>query len=275
MIEQKPGQARLDKPRDHVARITLDNPARKNALSYDMGAELTAICEGLQQEHDVRAVVLTGAGDTFSAGGDVKRMAGLTPGRSPRADVSNWHDDSYTAMARRTILALAELERPVIAAVSGAAYGWGMDIALACDIRIASATARFQSTFVRRGAVSGTGATYLLPRLIGHSRAAELLFTARTVGAEEAERIGLVSSVCEPGELEEAALALAAEIALAAPLSLRLTKRALQSPAGQQGTLRSALTELMYLNQIALASADHSESAQAYLERRPPNFTGE
>jgi enoyl-CoA hydratase/carnithine racemase len=256
-----------------IATVTFDDDATRNALSPELAKQLIFTLGRLDKDPAVRVVVLTGAGSAFSSGGNLRNMAnGASATRDSAKDVDNTWDDSISSLARRTILTVTGTSKPVIAAVNGPAYGWGMDIALACDLRVASVTARFASVYVRRGLVSGVGATYLLPRLIGPGLASELLLTGRVIDADEALRLGLVNRVVDSGQLLSCAAGVAEEIATAAPLAVELTKRAINSRSHTAGTIEDALHELMYMSQICLASADHREAAQAVLEKRPPNY---
>jgi enoyl-CoA hydratase/carnithine racemase len=256
-----------------VALIHLDDPDRRNALSPELAGDLIDACATARDDPAVRCVIVTGRGTAFSAGGDVHRMA---DGRSARpvAELANepFSEASYTLHARRTIKAFLALEKPIIAALNGPAMGWGTDIALASDIRLATPTVKMGESFVRLGAVSGTGAIFLLPRIIGLGRAAELLLTGRTIDGAEAERIGLVNHLVEPEDLLPRAREIAEEVAQAAPIAVQLTKRALYSPSNWAGSIDQALTEVMHYNQICLNSEDHQEAARALLEKRPPEF---
>jgi enoyl-CoA hydratase/carnithine racemase len=255
-----------------VALVTLDDEEHRNALTIPLGQRLLRVCEEISANEDIRAVVVTGRGSAFSAGGDIHRMSRGGSVRTPDQMAAEHLDSSYTSTARATIKAFVRLESPIIVAMNGPALGWGFDIALAGDIRVASRTAQMGESFVRLGAVSGTGGIFLLPRIIGLSRAAELLFTGRTIDADEALRMGAVSYVTDPEEVVPKALELANEVAAAAPIAVRLTKRALSGTANLSGSLDAALTEVMYMNHICLNSEDHREAATAILERRPPDF---
>ena len=205
-----------------VATVTLDRPERHNALNRRGYDELTAVFEHAQQNDDVRCVVVTGNDPSFCAGDDVKElMAGQQTAQAARpVDVR----PEPTGAAVRIL----ECDKPVIAAVNGAAVGWGMELALFADIRVASQKARFGELFVKRGLVSDVGGIWRLPRLVGLSRAAELLFTGDIIDAAEAERIGLVSRVVPHEELLDAALELASRIAANPPLAVRFLKEGLR-----------------------------------------------
>jgi len=248
----------------HVATITLNRPARRNALNFQAYDELEAAFRAASADPEVRAVVVTGADPAFCSGDDVAEiMAG------PKA-VS-------TAPAREiraTPAAMAALEcaKPVIAAVNGAAVGWGMELALFADIRIASEAARFAELFVKRGLPCDVGGFYRLPAIVGPAKAAELLFTGDVIDAAEALRIGLVSEVVAHGELMGRALALANRIAANPPLAVQrlkagLARSAYGDPQEVGAWAMGAIRELM-------RTEDHREGVASFLEKRQPLFRG-
>jgi len=216
---------RLERPRAGVAMVSLHRPRRLNALSATMFAEIVGVCAALREDARVRAVVLTGAGSAFCAGYDLdeaESLAAATPAR-----LLDLQDAACGALH-----AIYSLPAPVVAAVRGPAVGGGFCLALAADVRLAGASARFQPVFIRLGLSGGDmGASWLLPRLIGSGLAAELLYTGRAVLAEEAARIGLANRVVPDDELLDAAVALAGAVAEHAELGLRLTKRSLRANA--------------------------------------------
>jgi len=257
-----------------VATITLNEPDKRNRLSQAMAQQLVRHLTDLQHSPEVSCVIITGAGSAFCAGGDVKRMTQV--GGAPidlARHADDLHNDEYQAAAHRAVLLVTQLEKPVIAAVNGPAMGWGCDLSLACDIRLASDNATFGEVFVRRGAVPDGGSSYLLPRIIGMGRAAELLLTGRVIDATEADRIGMVNHIYPSDMLLAEAQSLADEIvAFGAPLALQLTKRALYSHSHGNGHLADALREVMYMNHICSPSRDHAEAAAAFLEGRTPQY---
>jgi enoyl-CoA hydratase/carnithine racemase len=253
--------------RAHVATITLNRPEVRNALNREAYAQLEAAFRQAQRDADVRCVVLTGADPAFCSGDDVKaimlgaeRDAALTQLRAVRP--------------RPTPAAVAVLEcdRPVIAAVNGPAVGWGMDLALCCDIRIASERARFGELFIRRGLIADLGGLWRLPQVVGPSRAAELLFTGDVIDAQEAVRIGLVSRTVPHEELLPAAQELAQRIAANAPLALRYMKEGLRRATyGDLDELGAYVgNTLAYL----FTTEDHREGALSFVEKRAPVFKG-
>ena len=256
--------------RGHVALLTLNRPDTRNALSgEDMFAAFEQLFEKLNSDLTVRAAVLTGAGSAFCSGGNVAEMRDRTGmfGGSPEQIAAN-----YRAGIQRIPRAFQRLQVPIIAAVNGPAIGAGNDLACMCDIRIASTTARFAESFVKVGIVPGDGGCWLLPRVVGMSRAAELALTGDAIAADEALHIGLVSRVVAPEALLDEALALAGRIAANPPQVLRWTKQLLQQ--ARNGTLDEALDTAGRLQGLAHHTADHSEAVMAFFEKRPPVFVG-
>lgn len=252
----------------HLALLTLNRPDTRNALS---GEEMFAAFERLFAEMNadlsIRAAVLTGAGSAFCSGGNVAEMRDRTGmfGGSPAQIATN-----YRAGIQRIPRAFQTLQVPIIAAVNGAAIGAGNDLACMCDIRIAADTARFAESFVKVGIVPGDGGCWLLPRVVGWSKAAELALTGDTIDAAEALRIGLVSQVVPAGQLLEAAMALGQRIAANPPQVLRWTKQLLQE--GRDSTLDQALDSAGQFQGMAHHTADHAEAVSAFFEKRAPVF---
>ena len=254
--------------RGHVAVLTLNRPDTRNALSgEDMFSAFERLFGQLNADLNVRAAVLIGAGSAFCSGGNVAEMRdrGGMFGGTPEQIAAN-----YRAGIHRIPRAFQTLSVPIIAAVNGAAIGAGNDLACMCDIRIASSTARFAESFVKLGIIPGDGGCWLLTRLVGASRAAELAFTGDTIGAEEALRIGLVSRVVAPESLLDEALVLAGRIAANPPQALRWTKQLLQQ--ARTGTLDEALDAAGRLQGLAHHTADHAEAMAAFFEKRLPVF---
>jgi len=249
-----------------IATITLNRPERMNAFNWEM---IDAWAEALAQcrtNDGVSVVLMTGAGTAFCSGGDIgdmKSRGGRTPLERKTELESHVH---------KIPLALEALDKPVIAAINGAATGAGLDLALMADLRIAAESARLGETYVKVGLVPGAGGAWFLPRLVGTAKALELFWTGELIGAHEAERIGLVNKVVPDAELMTAARALAQKIAGGPPLSVRFIKRAVKE--GLRSDLRSALDLISSHYAVVASSADHREAVAAYLEKRKPVFTG-
>lgn len=234
------------------------------------GEEFSAACDVVNNDTNVRCVILTGAGKAFSAGGDVKAMkerSGTFGGTPPQIS------DGYRNNIHRILRALYGLRVPVIAAVNGPAIGLGCDVACLADIRIASEKAKFGVTFLKLGIVPGDGGTWILPRVIGMSRASELFYTGDVIGAEKAESWGLVSRVVPHDELMAQARMMAEKIALMPPHALRHTKNLLRQ--GPQISYDTALEMAANTQALMHPTADHMEGVSALIEKRRANFTGE
>lgn len=246
-----------------VRTLTLDNPARRNAIPSDGWPRLEQIFTEFT-ESDQRCLVVTGAGGSFCSGAD------LSPGEMD--DRSIMANTERMRAVGRAATALHRIPKPTIAAVEGHAVGAGMNLALGCDIVIASRTAVFAELFVKRGLTVDFGGTWLLPRLVGLAAAKELALTGRTIEAEDAHSLGLVARLVEPSEVGEAAAALAAELAAGAPLAQELIKAALNRSLDM--TFEEALAFEDQAQAVALASDDFVEGVQAFLDKRPPEFRG-
>ncbi len=205
-----------------IATLTLNRPERLNALGDTLRDDLHDAVTRAAEDSDVRVMILTGAGKGFCAGGDVKAM-----NENKERGASRPLLEKVAPGRDRTVLALRDAPKPVIAAVNGAAAGAGMNLALACDIRLASAAAKFAQAFVKRGLHPDWGGTYFLPRVVGAAKACELIFTGEIIDAQEALRLGIVSAVHAPEALMPAARGLARKIADGPPVAIRLAKRAI------------------------------------------------
>ena len=256
--------------RDHVATLRLNRPEAMNALSPEMQDGLLAALEEVRRDDDVRVVVITGEGRAFCAGGDVKTM--LARGEAERAEGALGRVRSLEAPGRRIPVMVKTLAKPVIAAVNGMAAGWGCDLALACDIRIAAESARFTEAFVKRGLVPDGGATWLLPRIAGLERACELIFTGKVIDTREAQAIGLVGRVVPDAELLDTAYETAGQIAANAPLAVQLAKRMIHDQLGMD--FAQAMQQVGVFLYTMRDSDDHREGVHAFLEKREAVFKG-
>lgn len=262
----------LDVTRDgKVAILTMSRPDERNAISdVEACRQFVDVCADIASDNGVSAVILTGMDPAFSAGGNLKRMRdrqGFAPKETPIAT-----RNSYRETIQRIPLALYNLDVPTIAAINGPAIGAGLDLALMCDIRLASEKALFAESFVKIGIVPGDGGAWLLPRVVGASKAAELSFTGDTIKPDEALRIGLVSQVVPHQDLMESARSLAQRIAANPVHALRMTKRLMRE--GQNMRLDSLLEMSAAFQAIAHETDDHREALDGWLEKRPAIFTG-
>ncbi|MFY9586281.1 MAG: enoyl-CoA hydratase [Actinomycetota bacterium] len=260
----------IAKPRDGVTLVTLNRPERMNAMAFDVMIPFREALEKISVDNDTRVVVVTGAGGAFCAGADLE-----DPGMVP-----NINDLTVTTIAHRAmellddvIVAIRKMHQPVIAAVNGPAIGGGLCLALACDIRIASTAAFFRAAGINNGlTASELGLSYLLPRAIGSSRAFDIMLTGRDVDAAEAERIGLVSRVAEPGALLDDCYGTADRIIGFSRIGIELTKRMLWS-SFEAGSLAAHMdhegTAQLY---VRLTTQNFEESIRARKEKRPPIF---
>jgi len=256
----------------HVAVITLNRPEVLNALNTTLRRDIFAACEEARADDEVRAVVITGAGRGFCAGADLS--GGAAP--NPDSEAGPARDELLEEFGWVGIQALTvyrRLDKPTIAAVNGPAAGAGMSLALACDMRVGSENTRFKTTFLERSLSGDSGMTYFLPRIVGYSRACDLLFTSRFVEGEEAHRIGLLDRLVPADRLLPEAIGLAEQIATLPPVAMQMAKRVLQH--SMDATLEEQLRfESHGLRISGRATADAAESRAAFRERRPGRFIG-
>ncbi|SIT39231.1 Enoyl-CoA hydratase/isomerase [Paraburkholderia piptadeniae] len=248
--------------------LTMDQQETRNALTGNTAVqEIVDACAMVTADACVRAVIITGAGSVFSAGGNVKDMQKYERDRPPPEVVR----EEYRSGIQRVPKALYHLEVPVIAAINGPAIGAGLDLACMCDIRIASAAATFAESFLKVGIVPGDGGAWLLPRVVGRAKAAEMAFFGEPVSSAEALECGLVSRVVEPDALMDTAMNVASRIAAHPGAVLRMTKRLLR--AAEHGSLESSLELAAAFQAIAHMNPDHHEAVRAFAEKRPPKFS--
>ncbi|MFL6688725.1 MAG: crotonase/enoyl-CoA hydratase family protein [Alphaproteobacteria bacterium] len=255
----------------HVVTLTINRPESRNPLGEPGDGRLFAdAIDRINQERDIRCAILTGAGSAFSAGGNLKAMrehSGAFAGGPARIR------EGYRDSIHRMVRALLSIEVPLIAAINGAAIGLGNDVACLADIRIAADTAVFGATFLKIGLVPGDGGAWILPRVIGQSRAAELLFTADTIDAQTALQWGLVSKLVSSEKLMDEVRALAARICRQPPDVLRMTKKLMRE--AQSASFETIMEMSGAMQALAHTTADHREALDAFFEKRPPQFKGE
>jgi 2-(1,2-epoxy-1,2-dihydrophenyl)acetyl-CoA isomerase len=251
--------------KDRIATLTLNRPDKMNAFTGPMIDRWAWALGDAQRDPEVSVVVVTGAGRAFCAGGDVARMG---EGKPAPLD----HKNTLWEHIHRVPKALEVMDKPVIAMVNGVAVGAGMGMALMCDLRIASDSARFSTGYVRVGLVPGDGDTYFLPRLVGSARALELLWTADFVESAEAERLGIVNRVVPADRLAEETVALARRIAAGPQIPIRMIKRLVYQSLRLD--LRTHLDLVSSHMAVVRETADHKEGVRAFQEKRAPRFEG-
>lgn len=252
--------------RDGVGIITLNRPERLNAINVTIIGEIDYLVERSWNRESVRALIITGTGRGFSAGADVKEWSSPTGGEAEE-DMDGWTPRMHRLMSR-----LYRIPKPVIAAVNGVAVGGGCDLSLVCDFRIASTAARFGEVYIRVGFSPDAGGTFLLPRLIGPSRAAEMIYTGRIIDAQEADKIGLVNALVEPDQLMPTAMEWATRLASGPTVGIGLAKELIRQNAelGFEDALRNERRG----GQICGGTEDHKEGLRATVEKRQPAFMG-
>lgn len=250
--------------RDGVAIVTLSRPEAMNSIDPETRADLRGVWRQVSENDDIRCVILTGAGDkAFCTGSDLKKT--MPP-------VESFAQLSFTGNGQAPMTADMDMDKPIICAVNGHAFGGGMELALACDIRLASKNAQFGLTEVRLGTIPAAGGTQRPPRLVGQSDALKILLTGDRFDAAEALRMGLVSDVLEPADLMPAALAIARRIAQNAPLSVRAIKHLVRT--GLDMPLDKALETEYYVFGLLRDTEDRIEGRRAFQEKRTPVYRG-
>jgi 2-(1,2-epoxy-1,2-dihydrophenyl)acetyl-CoA isomerase len=248
-----------------IATITLNRPGARNAIDMAMREELVAALDEVEADAAARVLILTGAGGHFCAGGDVKSM------RARRSTAAEGR--ARVELLNRMVLRLVDFPRPTLAMVDGYAVGAGTNLALCCDLVVASDRAKFGELFNKIGLVPDGGGTWLLPRLVGMARAKELIFTGEVFDAGEAARLGLVNHVVPAAELLAATRSLAEKIAAGPPGVLRLAKHMVNRAATSD--LPAALDLEAYSQGLSIASEDHQEGLAAFFDKRAPRFSGQ
>ena len=263
---------------DHVATLTLDAPERMNTISGVMLDEISALLLRADHDPDVRCIVLTGAGRAFCAGLDLQaQMAG------PKGGLGNLGGGDGAAGGGATFtgefdlrsappVVLHNIDTPTVCALNGGAAGYGLDLALGCDIRIAAETAKLNPGFAKRGILPESGGTWLLPRMVGYAKAAEIAFTGRTLTAAEALDLGLVNHVVPTEDLPKRAAEMAGDIAANAPLAVRAIKRMMR--AAETETFEQNVHHVFLQLLPLLRTADFTEGVTAFMEKRDPEFQG-
>lgn len=252
----------------HIAIITLNRPERMNTISRDMLHQLTQHMLDADKDPAVRAVILTGTGRAFCAGLDLTEVT-----RPGEGGISNGTTNATNIDLKFTPpTVMFNMEKPTICALNGSAAGYGLDTALGCDIRIMAKGAKLSAAFVKRGIVPESGGTWFLPRMIGWSKAAELIFTGRTLNAAESEAMGLVSVVVDEAEVMPRAMALAQEIAANAPLAVQASKRMMRM--GLSETFNDHVHHVFLQLMPLLKTADAREGMLSFMEKRPALFEG-
>ncbi|MCC7485826.1 MAG: enoyl-CoA hydratase/isomerase family protein [Burkholderiales bacterium] len=254
--------------RERIATLTLNRPDRLNALGDTLRDDLYDALTKAAADPGVGVLVITGAGRGFCSGGDVKAMSarGQPGAESPPPS------ERASPIRDRTVLAMRDCPKPVIAAVNGVAAGAGMSLALACDMRIASSAAKFSQAFVKRGLTPDWGGSWFLPRTVGAAKAVELILTGDTIDAAEALRLGMVNAVVAPDALTAETLKLARKIADGPPVAIQLAKRAIYH--NLDVGLRSGLEYETFVQGIARDTEDAKEGVRAFMEKRAPVFRG-
>jgi enoyl-CoA hydratase len=246
-----------------IATITLNRPEALNAFSKEVVEEIIHALEDVTNDEDVRVVVLTGSGEkAFSAGADIKAMVGMTPLKARELSL----------MGERLCLALENLEKPVIAALNGYALGGGLEVAMSCDLRVATENARMGQTEINIGLIPGWGGTQRLTRLIGKTKAKEMVFTGRMIDAKTAEQLGILNMVVPPDKFKETVRQFALELAFKAPVAVRVAKALINK--GADIGLDSALALEREGFGVVASTEDFREGVSAFTEKRKPVFKG-
>lgn len=256
---------------DHVATITLNAPERMNTISGPMLDQLSHLLLDADRDRDVRCIVLTGAGRAFCAGLDLQAQMASKSGSLGGLGSLDSNPGEFDLRNAPPIV-LHGIDTPTICALNGGAAGYGLDLALGCDIRVAADTAKLNPGFAKRGILPESGGTWLLPRMVGYAKAAEIAFTGRTLSAAESLELGLVNHVVPAADLAERAGGLAAEIAANAPLAVRAIKRMMR--AAETETFEQNVHHVFLQLLPLMRTKDFTEGVTAFMEKRSPEFEG-
>ena len=252
-----------------IAVVTLNRPEKLNAIDRSLHLEMMDACAELRDDDDIRVVIFTGAGRGFCSGADLTadRSRPDNPSRAERLDEYNW-------VGQQALMIYRDLDKPTIAAVNGVAAGAGMGLALACDMRVGCENTRFKTVFIERSLSPDSGLSWFLPRIVGVSRAMDLVYTSRTVEADEAYRLGLLDRMSTAEHLLADAKELARQIAFWPPVAMQMSRRAMHRSldVDLDDQLRYETHSIVFARR---APHDVEEAAASFRERRPPNFTGE
>lgn len=253
-----------------IALVTLNRPEVRNAINEEIISGIEQAVDKVNDEENIKVLIITGAGKAFSSGGNVKEMhsrTGMFAGSSLEIR------KAYQKNIQRIPIAMAKLQIPTIAAVNGAAYGAGCDLSLMCDMRIACETAVFAESFIKLGLIPGDGGAWFLPRVVGNARAAEMMFTGQAISAQTAMQWGMVNKVVEIDQVVDEAVRLAKRISVNPSHAIRMSKHLLKESEKQ--SLASLLDMSASLQSLAHHTTDHREAVEAFVDDRKPNFTGE
>jgi len=262
MSPSPPRSVKVDRM-EYILRVTVDRPEALNVLNSETIGELTDAMIAAAADPETRAVILTGSGDrAFIAGADIKEMSTKGPQEARL----------FARKGHRLARTIEEMDKPVIAAINGLALGGGCELALACDVRIASQTARLGQTEVNLGIMPGWGGTVRLARIVGEGRAREMIFSGKILSAEEAYRIGLVNAVVPPEQLSDASLQLATTMASRAPLGVAYSKRSMNRVRSLDAEAAAELETDLFA--LCFSTEDQREGMGAFIEKRQPNFIG-
>jgi enoyl-CoA hydratase len=250
---------------DGIARIIVNRPEKRNALNCATRLEMVGALEDVREDESVRVLILSGAGGkSFISGSDLNELVGFSPLEM---------EEFMASLAQRFYTRFEELDKPVVAMIDGLCLGGGLELAMACDIRIASDTSRFGQPEILLGIMPGGGGTQRLPRLVGLGKAKELIFTGRVLDAVEALRIGLINTVCARNELGDSVLRMADQMVRQSPLALKWAKRAVNM--SQETSLNLGLNYEALAECLLFTSHDRVEGIRAFLEKRSPTFKGQ